>query len=94
MSTTVTVDVDPVMCAGCGVLAAPVVHEARTAGEMWRDGDPNRLIAVRYSSPEGWGRFSFEDGQGHNARGDLCAECVPRVRAELRRVAGQGSFAE
>jgi hypothetical protein len=93
--TTVTVEITPLFCAGCGVFSAPIVHEARSASDMGRaDGAPGRLIATRLSTPLGWGRFTFQDGEGDNAKGDLCAECVPKVRAELRRVAGQGSFAE
>lgn len=93
-TASVTVDVPNIRCAGCDVVGRPIVREARTARDCGRsDGDPARLIATSWSTPEGWGRFSFEDGRGGNARGDLCAECVARVRAELRHVAGYG-FAE
>lgn len=86
---TVTIEAPDFRCAGCDVIGRAIVREARAASDCGRsDGNPDRLIAVRWSSPEGWGRFSFEDGRGNNARGDLCPECVPKVRAELRHAAG------
>jgi len=96
MSTpTVTVDVDLIRCAGCDVVAAPIVREARTARDCGRaDGNPDRLIATSWSTPAGWGRFTFEDGRGQHVRGDLCAKCVPKVCAELRRTAGYAGFEE